>query len=344
MFALPALDALRNAYPKAAITLLGKSWHADLLRGRPGPVDEVFVLPDIPGITVQPAAEVDPDELREAIARLRAQHFDLALQLFGGGRYSNPFVASLGAGRTLGLRATDAGPLDATIPYRHFQPEVFRLLEVVGLAGAEPVTVEPRLESTPADEEEAAGVLQDAGRRSDSIGRSTAASDRPLVAIHPGAGDKRRRWPADDFGRVAGELVQTGIDVVVVGSLSDRVLTSAVATASEDRAIDLGGRLSLGGLAGLLRRTSAVIANDSGPLHLAQAVGAPTVGIFWCGNLINAGPIGRSRHRPLCSWRLECPVCGVNCITGHCEHDASFVEEVPAQEVLQEARSLLRAV
>jgi ADP-heptose:LPS heptosyltransferase len=344
MFALPALDALRHACPAANITLLGKAWHADFLRGRPGPVDEVFVLPDVPGITAPPTAQTDLAAIREALERLRARRFDLALQLFGGGRYSNPFLSSLGAGRTVGLQAPDAAPLDVTVPYRHFQPEVFRFLEVVGLVGAEPVTLEPRLECIPTDEREAAAILESASPAPRGAGSSSRASPRRLVAIHPGAGDERRRWPAENFGRVAGALADEGLDVIVVGSMADRRLTSSVAGASGGRAIDLGGRLSLGGLAGLLRRASLMVANDSGPLHLAQAVGAPTVGIFWCGNLINAGPIGRSRHRPLCSWRLECPVCGVNCMAAHCEHHASFVAEVRPEEVFQEALSVLQTV
>ena len=83
---------------------------------------------------------------------------------------------------------------------------------------------------------------------------------------------------------------------------------------------DVCGALSLGGLVGLLARCSFLVANDSGPLHLAEATGAATVGIYWCGNLINAEPITRTRHRPHLSWRLTCPVCGRNCIYDNCDH------------------------
>jgi ADP-heptose:LPS heptosyltransferase len=86
-----------------------------------------------------------------------------------------------------------------------------------------------------------------------------------------------------------------------------------------------------------------MVANDTGPLHLAAAVGAATVGVFWCGNMINAGPVTRSRHRPAISWRLECPVCGTNCITGSCEHDESFVAGVPVAEVRSAVLDLLHA-
>ncbi len=54
-------------------------------------------------------------------------------------------------------------------------------------------------------------------------------------------------------------------------------------------------------------------------------VGAATVGIYWAGNLINAGPITRARHRTVLSWRLNCPVCDRNCLQTTCDHQASFV-------------------
>ena len=79
--------------------------------------------------------------------------------------------------------------------------------------------------------------------------------------------------------------------------------------------MDMGGRLA---------RARLVVAKDSGPRHMADAVGTPTVGIHWCGNLINAGSAFRAWHRPHLSWRLVCPVCGQNTIHQRCQHDASI--------------------
>lgn len=347
MFALPALEALRAAYPGASITLLAREWHRDFLRDRPSPVDDVIALPDMPGIGAPEDALCDPEASAKAIRDLRRRHFDLAIQLHGGGGFSNPFVRALGAGHTVGLQAAQAVPLDRNVPFRYFQSEVFRLLEVVGMVGGRPVSLEPRVECIAADAEEPERVLRH---------RLDAAADalphrRPLVAIHPAAGDGRRRWPVESFGRVAYRLALEGATVVVLGAEADRDAAAAVtriaaagAGPAGSRVHDLSGCLSLGGLAGLLHRADVLVANDSGPLHLARAVGTATVGIFWCGNLINAGPLGRSRHRPLCSWRLECPVCGVDCIQGRCDHHESFVAEVPVEEVAHEALSLLRDV
>src|SRR5699024_1662030 len=106
-------------------------------------------------------------------------------------------------------------------------------------------------------------------------------------------------------------------------------------------ALNLWNALSLGGLAGLLERSQLVVSNDSGPLHLAAAAGTSTVGIYWGFNLLTAGELTRSRHRPLVSWRLECPVCGVNCLEGECNHQESFVADVPVEDIRTQALDLL---
>ena len=211
VFCVPALLALRAAYPRAEICLLGRPWHASFLRDRPGPVDRVIVVPPSRGVREEPGAAEDPRELDAFFARMRAERFDVALQMHGGGRWSNPFATRLGARLTVGCRAGDAPALDRWIAYVYRQPEIARWIEVAGLAGAAPVTLEPVVAVVAADLEEAA----------------------PFTGAGPFA---------------------------------------------------------------------VVVSNDTGPLHLAVAVGAPTVGIFWIGNLVNSGPLGRAR-RSVRSWR-----------------------------------------
>ncbi|EYB68576.1 hypothetical protein DEIPH_ctg020orf0011 [Deinococcus phoenicis] len=329
MFSLPALEALRTAYPQAEIVLLGQPWHARFLQGRPGPLDRVVAVPPSQGVYVGRDGQADEDaaELNIFFSRMRGEHFDLAVQLHGGGRYSNPFVLRLGARATVGLRTPDAPPLDRTVPYVYWQHEIMRTLEVVALAGAPAVTLEPRLSVMDSDLAEARQVVPEDGS--------------PLVALHPGAGDPRRRWSPAHFAQVADALSAAGARIVLTGAGDEAHLTGAVRAAMRFPAADTSSRLSIGGLAGLLSRCALVVSNDSGPLHLGGAVGARTVGIYWCGNAINAGAMSRSRHRPVLSWRLNCPVCGVNCMEGRCDHRHSFVDDVTPAQVLQEVAGLL---
>lgn len=115
VFTLPALAALRRAYPAAEIVLLGQHWHRGFLTGRPGPWDRVVVVPGCRG--VNDSVPDDPAGIETFFAGMRAERFDLAVQLHGGGRHSNPFVRRLGARVTAGLRTPDAEPLDRWRPY-----------------------------------------------------------------------------------------------------------------------------------------------------------------------------------------------------------------------------------
>lgn len=324
---LPALEALRAAYPSAELVLLAREWQRALLSGRPGPVDRVIAVPVSHGVREEPEAVEDPVVLERFFAAMRDERFDLALQMHGGGRNSNPFVLRLGARVTVGARTPDAVPLDRSVPYVFFQHEILRHLEEVSLAGATVVTLEPRLSVTAADLAEACRAVHDA--------------DSPLVALHPGAGDPRRWWPAERFAAVGDALAAAGARVVVVGAGIEHGVTTAVVDGMRAPALNLCDRLSLGGLAGLLSRCALVVSNDSGPGHLAEAVGTPTVRIFWCFNLVNWGPLTRTRHRPLTSWRLACPVCGHDCTIAPCDHLVSYVADVPTEQVIAAALDLL---
>src|SRR4029453_5384816 len=101
LVSLPAIQGLRAAYPAAELVLLGADWHADFLAGRPARGDRCVGVPAPVGVRADhppaPSAEVEA-----FFAGMRAERFDLAVQLQGGGRHSNRFVRQLGARGTAG--------------------------------------------------------------------------------------------------------------------------------------------------------------------------------------------------------------------------------------------------
>jgi ADP-heptose:LPS heptosyltransferase len=321
VLALPAMEMIKQAYPGCRLTLLGLRWHADFWAGRPGPVDDVVVLPPIAGITA-PRDPDDSSQTRDFYRAMRERRFDIALQMHGGGRQSNPLINAFDAGVTVGARTPDAESLDRWVPYDSRQHETLRLMEIAALIGGRPGSLEPHVAVTPADRAEV-----------------TALGELPpgLVAVHPGASDPRRRWPPERFAYVATRL---GRPLVVTGTDAERPLVEQVTELSGAR--PLIDALSIGGLAALYERCDLVLSNDTGPRHLAAAVGTPTVSIYWYGNLISAGPLTRAIHRPLVSWTQCCPICGT---TGdaavRCPHDVPWVTDVPALTVLAEAQALL---
>jgi ADP-heptose:LPS heptosyltransferase len=329
VFALPALHALRRAYPGAELVLIGRAWHRQFLRGRPGPVDRVLTMPAYPGIGAAPTAEPDADA-EAFVASIRTEGFDIALQMYGGGRFANPLVRRFGARLCVGARADDAPALDRWT--RFVQPANRRLalLEVAALAGAATVELGQELEVTAEDRREAAAIV-------DAVG------SRPLAVLQPGSTDGRRCWPPGAFAAVGDALAAGGAVVAINGSAAEAPLVRRVARAMRAPALDLAGRLSLGGLCGLLERATLLVANDTGPLHLALAIGTPCVGIFWLTNLIDGAPLRQHLLHAALSVQVHCPVCGLPNIAERCPHDVSFVADVAVEQVTSMATSLLRA-
>src|SRR5205085_2482323 len=169
--------------------------------GRPGPVDRVVVVLPARGVGEDNDFAEDRGLLARFFDAMVRERFDLAIQIHGGGRYSNPFLRRLGARLTAGLKTPDAAPLDRWVPYIYFQSEVLRYLEVVALVGATTCALEPRISVTAQDLAEVERVVPPAGG-----GVPTPLGPPPLVALHPGATDPRRWWPADKFAAVGDAL------------------------------------------------------------------------------------------------------------------------------------------
>jgi ADP-heptose:LPS heptosyltransferase len=100
------------------------------------------------------------------------------------------------------------------------------------------------------------------------------------VVVHPGASVPARAWEPERHAELVDALVKRGTSVAVTGAPAERDLTAAVARGPRARVADLGGRTSLAQLAGVLARADAVVIGNTGPAHLAAAVGTPVVSLF----------------------------------------------------------------
>lgn len=325
----PALAALRAAYPAAEITLLGAAHTRPLVADRPGPCDRYVQVPLMRGVRVGSDPDATPEQVEAWCVEQRAHAYDLAVQLHGGGRNSNALLLRLGARHTAGAATPDAPKPDRWVPYTAYQHDTLRWLEVVQTVGARVLRVEPHVAVTAADLEESRSVLP--------------PGDRPLVVVHPGATDGRRCYPEDRLGEVARDLAARGARVVVLGGHGDGERVATVARTAGDVETVIGG-LSLGGLVGTLRRASLMLGNDSGPRHLAAAVGTPTVAVFTYANLADVAPLSRTWHRLEVSWLGACAVCGRRVLEGGCGHGATATSDVPVERVVELARELWEQV
>ncbi|WP_082687553.1 glycosyltransferase family 9 protein [Curtobacterium oceanosedimentum] len=335
LFALPAVEAIAAAYPNANITLLGAPLAKKLFQSRPSPFDTIHILPVADGIREAGPDGGADDDIRRFVDRHRGR-YDLALQLHGGGVRSNAFILKLEARHTVGPLSPGAPLLERTIPYTHYQHETLRRLEIAGLAGATPVATDPELT---VDKLRVASV------------RSTLCpGDVQLIGIHVGAKDPRRRWATRNFSEVVTSQLQLGRRVVLIGDSGDQPLVSdllaRLTPREQNEVVNLQGRVDISHLPELLAALDILIANDSGPRHLADAVGTATVGIFWYGNVPTVAPLDRERNRVLIGFQLQCPQCGTdfsreNWFYRPCGHQTSLVDDVKVTDVIAEVDSLL---
>lgn len=336
IFVLPALHALKQTFPNDEIVFLGKKLHHDLLMNRPGPVDRVVIVPPYPGVGEAEDYQPDSEQVNNFFNRMVEEHFDVAIQMHGGGGNSNPFLLRLGAKVNIGLKACGAPPVDISIPYVRYFSETLRYLEVVSRLGAKTTDITPRLQVTPFDVMEARQAYPDL----DNI---------RAVVIHPSATDPRRRWPTRNFAMIADFLIEQGLTVFINGVRSETSIGEDIIMQMQHRESihNLCGNLPVTALAGLISVAELVISNDSGPLHLAYALNAPSIGIYWMGNMITAAPMTVSLNRPLISWTTHCPLCGEEITSPRppgnlCEHNTSFVTSVSVEEVQKAAEELLQ--
>lgn len=334
IFSLPALTALKETFPKAQIVYLGKKWHQDFLSKRFSPVDKVIVIPPVKGVGMEESYVTIHAELQKFYRAMHKEQFDLAIQLHGGGKYSNGFTKNLGARMTIGTKTDNALQLDKSIPYHYYQSEIARCLEVVGLVGAKTARIMPSLNITMFDTAEAIQLLLNKNK---------------FIVLHPGATDLKRQWPCDCYAKIGDYFAKKGFTIVITGSGDEKNIVQKVINHMEYPAENFYNKLSLNGLAGLLSLANVVVANDTGPLHLADAVGTKTVGLYWGPNLINAAPFFRSNNICLSSWIVRCPLCNRDCVSEYpfeelnreCQHETSFITGISTGDVITAVESFL---
>ncbi len=261
VMATPVYAALRTLRPDATLLAIVRPGQAALLAG--GPFDEVreVNLKGVrgPGVGARTLRAFDPDavlllpnSVRSAWTAFRAR----AKRRIGYRRD--------GRGLLLTHALTPPSKSKAPTPAAPY----YAALAEFALDASLP---DHRLRLHVTDEERSAA--------SELLG---GEPDRPLIVLAPGASKMMKRWPAARFARVADALVEaTGGTVVVTGAPSEQDVCESVIDAMRAPAIDLAARgVALGGVKGVLATADLLITNDTGPRHIAAALGAPTVVLF----------------------------------------------------------------
>lgn len=299
LFATPTFRLLRAALPQARLTLLVGPWSQAVV-GRNADLDEVLTC-RFPGFERRPKASLLAPYrlLYETAASLRGR-FDTALVLRFDHWWGAWLAAAAGIPRRIGYDRAETRPfLTEALAYRPDRHEVEQnvvlaaALAPAQLAAAQPGPLQFAVSSAARDW--AAGWLAAQG----------AAADRPLIAIHAGAGAAVKQWPSAAWAAVAAQLsMEFGAQIVLTGGPAERLLAQEVAGRLSFAPLNAAGETDLEQLAALLARCALALGADSGPLHLAVAVGTPTVHLHGPVSAAKFGPWGDpNRHRVLMtSW------------------------------------------
>lgn len=320
---LPALGALRRAHPRARIAWVVEEAMAPLLAGHPD-LDELFV------VRLRPWRRrlLDAGTVREGVdffRRLADFSADVAID-FMGNHKAGALAALSFAQRTLGAeRAFRREPSSAiwigervAARGEHAVDRALSLLRPLGIEDAPAdFAGDKLLRETPADT--AAWLAARAG---------------PFALLHPGAAWANKRYPAARWGAAAARLAELrGVSTVVAAAPGEEALAAEVATASSGAAT-LTPAPSLAAFAALARRARLVLGGDTGPLHLAHALGAPVLMVM--------GPTDPQRHGPYgaperaLAHRLPCSFC----YKRFAEPKACLLD-IPPREIAERAAALL---
>lgn len=322
----PALRSLRALLPEAHITLVGLPLAREFV-SRCRALNDFVEFPGYPGIADH---EVDPERTLTFFTRMQQRRFDLAIQLHGSGVFSNPFTVLLGARFTIGFTRpdeTDLG-LDFSIPYPSQGREVQRLLGLVRAFGAPDTGDHVELTILPEDR---------AGLQAHLVLGPIVSTQRPLIGIHPGAKVATRRWMPDRFALVADHLIEKyNAEVVITGGRDEWTICERVRSLMHHPACNVAGQTGLGTLAALIERLHLFISNDSGPAHLATAIGTPSITIFGAANAEDWAASDTRRHRS-----LSIPVACRPCYLSECPIGYICLRGISVEDVVSNAATLL---
>jgi len=319
---IPVFDALRYNYPKAFIAALVNEEAGPVLEHHPS-VNRVFTLQRSSHPVQRFRRQL------ELMYGLRKRHFDLVLELSKSDRgafYS--FVT--GAGKRLGFKTRKGKRVDRQLLFTDLvtpsgtQHIVDYHLEMIKKLTLKVPGKDLALYWDQTEEDMCGRILEGEG----------ISLDENFVILHPFSRDRHKSWHVDGYAKICDYMSERwGVRTVLIGGSDkmERSLVDRVAVTAKSSPVNLGGRLSLKHLAAVSSRALLFVGIDSGPMHVASAVGTPVVAIFGPSRRFRWGPWGEGHEVIQKDW--PCVPCGKKGCDGtgrsRCLDELS-VEEVTA--------------
>ena len=324
LLSTPAIKAVRDAHPEAHIAVMVRPYAEEIVRGNPY-INEVIIYDKY-------ARHKNFLSTFFFALGLRKKNFDLAIHLHPTNRcHVISFLA--GIPQRVGYDIKCGFLLTKKIPHTKQEGkkhEIDYTLDVVRSIGIEVRNKELYMPIIKEAEEKISGLLQQEG---------LSGQDR-LVVLHPGASCLSKRWPEERFAMLGEKLIENyGVKVALVSGPNEVEIVARTAKLMGHHAINLCGKTSIGELAALLKRAELFISNDSGPVHMAVAVGTPVIAIFGRSDKGLSpkrwGPTGPKDiilHK-----HVGCDVC----LAHNCQKDFACLKAITVDDVMEISNRML---
>lgn len=321
LLSTPVIKALRDAYPDSYIAFIVQPHAKEIVDGNPY-LNEVIVYKKKAGFIGN----------LSFISGLRRYEFDLAIILHPTARtHLLAFLAGIpqrvGYDKKLGFLLTKRIPHTKQFGLRH---EVDYTLDLLSHIGISPKDRSLYMPVNSDSEDRISGMLSHRGVKGEDL----------LIAFNPGASCPSKRWDAARFAKV-GDLLsgRYGAKIVIVCGSKDKEFGDRVAKEMKSASINLSGKTTIGDIASVLRRVKLLISNDSGPVHIACAVGTPVIAIFGRNDRglspARWGPT--AKRASILHKDVGCPVC----LAHNCRIAFKCLEAVTVEEVVDAACEML---
>jgi heptosyltransferase II len=322
IFAIPAVQRLKREFPAARLTVLAARGPAPLWELAEG-VDGVIPFELRGGLW-------DLPKKRRLIRRLRSRRFDLAV-IFPRSFESALWVRLAGIPRRWGYGEEGRSflltrPARSARGYRR-TPRIDYYYRLLDGGGGDAAAAPARLFISPDLRRRALDLLKEAG---------IEPEERLLAGFHPRASyGPAKCWPPENFARLARLLAEKRKAVILLfGTEKERELLEEIAAGAGEGTVNLAGRTDLETLAALISLCRVLVANDSGPLHLAAALGVPVVGLYGSTDPQATGPRGEKTR--VIYKGVDCSPC----LLRVCPKDFSCMTKIKPQEVLAAVEEL----
>jgi ADP-heptose:LPS heptosyltransferase len=279
---VPALRALRLAYPNAEITLLSLPWAESFVARFNRYLDRFIHFIGFPGLPEQP---FDATGFPEFLHKIQDERFDLILQMQGNGSIVNPMIALLNGRHSAGFRlANDYAPDEQSfLQYPTGIHEIERHLALMQHIGADHSDTDLEFPLTEKD-------------FSDLANADITVTNKRYACVHPGSRGAWRQWPTAHFAMIGDYFAGHGFEIVLTGTKDEMNIIEDVRRQMKHPSIIAAGRTSLGAIAALISNAFLLVSNCTGVSHIAAATKTKSIVISMDGEPERWAPMNTNLH------------------------------------------------